>query len=184
MKKALILPALLLLCVTLFAQTPSFQDFLAQFPKAELPYSINVEDMQAPAAAGRLNWDFYAFLPELEHSAEFFAMPVYPEPVAMFETEKYFAVVYNVAHGIRKDKSYSMSVFNKKGDHIATNFVAGNVNGKVTTVNIDANLQAVAKMNSNSQNINLLVPGNPDQLEWSVVPTIRQVSSGVATSSK
>lgn len=181
MKKALVLPALLLLAVSLFGQTgANFQDFLSQFPKAELPYSISVEDMQAPSA-GRLDWDFYAFLPELERSAEFFAMPVYPEPVASIENDQYVAVVYNVARGIRKDKSYSISVFNKKGDHIATNFIAGNINNKVTTVTIDANFQAVAKTGSNSQTINLLVPGNPDQLGWSAAPSVQNLSNGIAS---
>ena len=51
MKNSKLIPALLLALasfVTLNAQdaTPTFQDFLAQFPKASLPYTFNAEDLQ------------------------------------------------------------------------------------------------------------------------------------------
>ena len=116
---------------------PTFQEFLAQFPKASLPFSFNASDLQtqmekranAPKAK-RLGWEYYQFLPMLEESARYSNMPVYPEPVAAFETKEYYAVLYNTGRGFTKNfKSFHLAVFDKQGNHIATHFVAGvNVN--------------------------------------------------------
>ena len=141
----ILIPALLLALasiVTLNAQdtTPTFQEFLAQFPKASLPFTFKAEDLQgqletrSAAKVARLGWEFYQFLPELERSASFSNMPVCPEPVAAFETEEYTAVLYNVARGLsRGTKTYSISVFSKDGEYVGTHFVAG-VNPETMTV--------------------------------------------------
>jgi hypothetical protein len=201
MKNIKLIPALLLALasfVTLNAQetTPTFQDFLAQFPKAELPYTFSAQSLQTqlesrPATkAARLDWNFYQFLPELERSAEFSSMPVHPEPVAAFETEKYHAVVYNLARGLaRANKSYSITVFTKEGQYVGTHFVAG-VNADVlTAVTIDQALNAnvieykVSWAKDYSENgyignnvtgltlveagkFVLASAGNPDQIQW------------------
>jgi hypothetical protein len=202
MKNIKLIPALLLALasiVSLNAQdtTPTFQDFLAQFPKAELPYTFSAQTLQTqlvtrPAVkAARMDWDFYQFLPELERSAAFSSMPVHPEPVAAFETEKFHAVVYNLARGLaRGNKTYSITVFTKDGQYVGTHFVAGVNPDVLTAVTIDQSL--VASVNEykvsweknyrDNGHINnavtaltlietgkfeLTTGGNPDQIQWS-----------------
>lgn len=206
MKNLKLIPALLLALasfVTLNAQdaTPTFQDFLAQFPKASLPYSFNAQDLQGqletrPATkAARLGWEYYQFLPELERSASFSNKPVCPEPVAVFETEEYTAVLYNIARGLSLGtKSYSISVFTKQGEYVGTHFVAGVNPENLTVASINENLTAnVTEYKVNWKNnfrengrtdnavtgltlvtsikVELTSAGNPDQLEWASVGT-------------
>ncbi len=121
-------------------EEPTFQDFLAQFPKASLPYHFDAEQLKselAPSAArpkaARLGWEYYHFLPLLEESARINRMPVYPEPIAAFETPHFYAVLYNTGRAYTKNlKSYHISVFDKAGNHLATHFVAG-VNAETIT---------------------------------------------------
>jgi hypothetical protein len=172
------------------AQALTFQDFLAQFPKAELPYEFNADQLQGQiegkaAKTATLGWEYYQFLPELERSAEFSNMPVHPQPVASFETNEHYAVVYNIARGVGRGKTYSISVFNKQGAHIGTHFVAGVNTQTMTTVKINETLTAAVteyKLNwvklaegkkvingitfSEAQDIQLTTTGNPDQVEW------------------
>jgi hypothetical protein len=204
MKNLKLIPALLLALasfVNLSAQdaAPTFQDFLAQFPKAALPYAFNQNDLQSqletrPATkAARLGWEYYQFLPELERSAVYSNMPVCPEPVASFETKEYTAVLYNLARGLsRGAKSYSISVFTKDGTHIGTHFVAGVNPETLTVATIDESLRAtVTEYQVNWENnyrengrignkvtglqqavtttLELTVAGNPDQLSWTSI---------------
>ncbi len=197
MKNLAIIPAFILalaLSLTSNAQeieTPTFGEFIAQFPKTSLPYAFDAQVLAAkPAAkANRLDWQFYQFLPELEHSAQFSNMPVYPEPVAAFETKEYIAVLYNVARGAGKNsKNYTISVFDHAGNHIATNFVAGINNKALTIATINANLKAEVKAipmheggldinEAAAQQLDLTAPGNPDQLDWSAVSAKSNVSN-------
>lgn len=220
MKKASIIPALFFAlffsAINLNAQaagseTPSFQDFLSQFPKAELPFSLTAETLQAklekPAAARakRLAWDFYQFLPELERSAQYSNMPVYPEPVAAFETNEYFAVLYNIARGASKNtKSYSITVFDKEGNYIGTNFVAGLTPRTITAAEINAGLIATVTeysvnwtndyrqngiegnsvaslIRTANQEINLTIAGNPDMVEWTTTEPKTETVSDIAS---
>ena len=201
MKNLKLIPAFLLALasiVTLNAQdaTPTFQDFLAQFPKASLPYTFNAEDLQGqletrPATkVARLGWEFYQFLPELERSASFSNMPVCPEPVASFETKEYTAVLYNIARGFsRGTKTYSISVFTKQGQYLGTHFVAGVNPETLTVATISESLSAkvieyqVNWANNYRENghignkvtgltvlesatVELATAGNPDKIEW------------------
>lgn len=183
MKNALVIALCFASFFTLNAQAPSFEAFKAQFAQVALPFSITAEDLQAQvegnsARAKRLSWDFYSFLPELERSAQYSNMPVYPEPVAMFETKNNFAFLYNVARGLGKGtKSYCITVYDRYGNYIATNFVAGINSNSITTVSIDDALVATVKaqdLGSNligTQVIELTAPGNPDELDWSGLET-------------
>lgn len=128
----------------------TFQDFLAQFPKATLPYTFTAEELQAQMEkrasapkAKRLAWEYYQFLPTLEESARFSRMPVHPEPIAAFETKEHFAVLYNTGRGFTKNfKSYHIAVYDKQGNHIATHFVAGVNPTTLTAATIDETLHA------------------------------------------
>ncbi len=202
MKKTTALPTILIVLASLFAfnanaqDEATFQDFLAQFPSATLPYNFNAQELQGQlenrtaAKAKRLGWEFYQFLPELERSAQFSSMPVYPEPVAKFETETNIAVLYNIARGFsRGTKTYSISVFDKKGNYIGSHFIAGVNPNTLTSATIDENLNADVKefkvnwandyrefgAQGNQvtgltllemQTLELIMPGNPDQIEW------------------
>ena len=192
MKNLVVLPVLFLLGLfSLNAQTPSFEDFKAQFEQASLPFSLNATDLQAQvenraAHAKRLSWEFYQFLPELERSAQYSNMPVFPEPVAVFETENNYAFLYNIARGLGKSsKSYAITVFDRYGNYIATNFVAGIDKNTVTTVSIDETLLASVKqldrvsMLKGTQVLDLTAPGNPDQLEWSGIEVTNTSTSMV-----
>lgn len=202
MKKTTAIPTILIALASLFAfnasaqNAPTFQDFLAQFPSATLPYSFNAQELQgqletrAAAKATRLGWEFYQFLPELERSAAFSNMPVHPEPVAKFETEDHIAVLYNIARGFnRGTKTYSISVFDKKGNYIGSHFIAGVNPNSLTMATISEDLNADVKEYQvnwandyrsfgaqgnkvtgltllEMQSLDLLAPGNPDKIEW------------------
>ena len=161
MKSIFLIPVFFFTFVSLFAGTmdtvntstngePTFQDFLAQFPKASLPYTFSADELQAQLEkrstapkAKRLSWEYYQFLPMLEESARFSRMPVYPEPVASFETKEYYAVLYNTGRGFTKNiKSYHIAVFDKAGNHLATHFVAGVNATNLTAATIDETLYA------------------------------------------
>lgn len=180
---------------------PTFQDFLAQFPKASLPYTFDAEDLQtqlekrvtAPKAT-RLAWEYYQFLPLLEESARVSRMPVYPEAVASFETDDYYAVLYNTGRNFTKNfKSYHIAVFDKAGNHLATHFVAGANPNTLTAATIDETLHAkvqVYQLNwakdylengfegnfinsmipSGKQNIDLTTGGMVEQVSWATNP--------------
>ncbi|MBX2893725.1 MAG: hypothetical protein KF734_22610 [Saprospiraceae bacterium] len=215
MKKNAAIPTILLALASLFAfqvkaqDAPTFQDFLAQFPAAELPYSFNAEELQGQlqnnttAKAKRLGWEYYEFLPELERSAQFSSMPVYPEPVAKFETENNIAVLYNIARGLsRGTKTYSITIFDKEGQYVGTHYVAGVNPNSLTVATIAENLSADVKeykvnwandfrtfgaqdnqisLNlTDFQTIDLVAPGNPDQIEWSSRTAPQDTSADLA----
>lgn len=217
MKNIILIPALLLAFVTSFStnataqesDSADFAQFLAQFPQASLPYTFTADELKAQAEnktatkTKRLGWQYYQFLPELERSAEYSNMPVYPEPVAAFETQDYYAVLYNIARGTGKgSKTYTLSLFDRAGNHIATNFVAGADTKTLTISTINTELKADVQefkviwtldllengREGNSikaleikaqQVIDLTLPGNPDLIEWSVKTT--DTSSNIAT---
>ena len=204
MKKSILIPALTLVFASLFAmnlngQTPSFQDFLAQFPTASLPYSLDAQSLQAKITgtaatekAKRMSWEYYEFLPELERSAEFSGMPVHPEPVAKFENGQYYAVLYNLARGFSKgSKTYSISLFDKQGAYVSTHFVAGVNANEITAVMIDAQLKATVSLyrlndagaptQQAAQTFDLFTEGNPDQLEWTAAPVKELEMNQVST---
>ncbi|MCS6929593.1 MAG: hypothetical protein NZM43_08870 [Saprospiraceae bacterium] len=139
--------------LTYTGNEPTFQDFLAQFPKASLPYSLDVEQLQAeleknaaPAKGKRLGWEYYHFLPMLEEIASLNRMPVYPEPIASFETKQFYAVLYNTGRQYTQYvKSYYVSVFDKTGNHLATHFVAGVNAQTIIEATITENLTAEVK---------------------------------------
>ncbi len=208
MKKLKVFPAIFLVLLSiahLHAQEPTFQDFLDQFPKATLPYTFDAVELQdqietrPTAKIKRLGWEFYQFLPELERSAQFSSKPVHPEPVAVFQTDEFYAVLYNVARGLtRGTKTYSISVFEKDGAYVGTHFVAG-VNAEYLTVaTIDEQLKASVleyqiswenefryngapnnKVSGlilkDTQTLELTAPGNPDPIEWTARMTPEQV---------
>jgi hypothetical protein len=175
---------------------PTFKQFIEQFPKASLPYSIGTEALQAQLEKSaaqkpvRLSWEYYQFLPELDRSAAYSNMPVHPEPVAAFETERYTAVLYNLARGrSRSAKSYSISVYTKEGRYVGTHFVAGVNACSLTSVTIDEMLAADVNEykvlwgsnNSAAENkitglnmvetgrFPLTFAGNPDQILWNTL---------------
>lgn len=190
MKKVILIPALLLAFASIFAQNLSaqatgFQGFLAQFQAATLPYEIKADALDATVTTvgEPLGWEYYEYLPELERSAQFSRMPVSPEPVAVFETEQFYAFLYNIARGANTQRTLSITVFDKDGNYIATNFVAGINEKSVVTANISANLKATVtvagKEKTQELTIDLLMAGNPDQIDWSAV-SVKEVS-GMAT---
>jgi hypothetical protein len=181
-----------LFTIALNAQTATFNDFLAQFPKASLPFTFGEEQLQGQLEAGkaakvaRLGWEYYQYLPELERSAQFSNMPVHPEPIAAFETEEFHAVVYNLVRGAaRNSKTYSVSVFDKQGNYIGTHFVAGVNKQQLTAATIGEDLNVTVKAYkvnwattttegkkvtgltfTEGQTFEITAPGNPDQIEW------------------
>lgn len=213
MKNLNIITALFLVLqgFSLQAQEPSFQDFLHQFPSATLPYSFDTATLKKqiekqPATKDkRLHWEYYQFLPELERSAQFSSKPVHPEPVAVFETDEFYAVLYNVARGLtRGAKTYSVSVFEKNGTYVGTHFVAGVDQQHLTVATIDEHLKArIQEYNisweheyqfdntankvdillpQGMQTLELTEPGNPDPIEWSarITPKQTEVSADIA----
>lgn len=217
MKNLKVIPAIFLVLLSiahLHAQEPTFQDFLGQFPIATLPYTFDATELQdqietrVTPKVPHLDWEYYQFLPELERSAQFSSKPVHPEPVAVFETGDFYAVLYNVARGLtRGTKTYSISVFEKDGTYVGTHFVAGVDTQHLTVATIDTDLKAqVLDYNINWENgfqykgisnnkiselilretqmLELTAPGNPDPVEWTATMTPREeeMSADIAKS--
>lgn len=135
----------------------TFQDFLHQFPKGSLPYTFSENDLQhqldirsgnavQTEKPERLAWEYYQFLPDLEAIAQYNNMPIYPEPVVSFETDNYYAVVYNTGRAFAKQfKTYNVALFDKNGVHLATYCIAGVQTGTLTAATLDEKLHVTIK---------------------------------------
>lgn len=122
---------------------PSFHQFLDQFPSAQLPYCVNGLPKAPEQQAAILDWEFYAFLPELEQTAAYHNMPVHPQPMAKFETENHVAVLYNLVRGAgNKGQAITISVFDKQGNYLSTHFLAGTADELVLVAVITPELEA------------------------------------------
>lgn len=134
-------------------EEPSFQDFLKQFPAQPLPYEISKDKLakllsdatktgeRTHSKGERLPYAYYQFLPSLNR---FSRMPEYAEPVARLETERKVAVIYNITHGYAQSwKNYQITVFDKEGNAISTNYLAGIGTEDITAALVTADLQAV-----------------------------------------
>lgn len=122
MKKVFVLlAAAFLFAVAANAQNATFEGFLQQFPKATLPYTLGEQDLrtqlesraanQPLTKAKRLAWEYYDFLPALEEDARENRMPIYPEPIAMLETENNYAVIYNTGRNFAVSTKLTISQF-------------------------------------------------------------------------
>ena len=139
----------------------SFKQFLKQFPKAALPYSIDKQTLQAHVeeeiarqtsdedtykpqqTAKRLEWKYYEFLPALKNASRFSRMPLFAIPVAQFTSDEFIAVLYMSGRGYSRNfGDYSVALFDKSGKHIATNNVAYVYSTKMATTTIDTDLTA------------------------------------------
>lgn len=128
------------------ADPAAFEQFLQQFPKAQLPCVIGTTELSAqleqraqgvaPVKASFLSADSYDFLPDLERSAETTQIPAHPQPVARFETATHHAVVYNVSRSAAKQyRALYVAVYDKQGNYVSTTLVAGvNPNALVSAV--------------------------------------------------
>ncbi len=151
--------SLILTTDSLSAQTAAapdaaaFEQFLQQFPKADLPYVIGTSELSAtleqraqgirPAAVPFLAADSYEFLPDLDRSAEATSIPAHPQAVARFETADRHAVLYNLPRsGAKQYRALYLAVFDKEGRHIATTFVAGVNPTTLVSAVLDEQLQA------------------------------------------
>ena len=157
MKKGFALVAILFFALTVFAQTEAtFEGFIQQFPKAELPYTLSesvlrsqLENRAANTPVEKtkcLAWEYYDFIPTLEDDARENRMPVYPEPIAALETDTYYAVVYNTGRNFaRQYKTYNIAVFDKAGKFVATRSIAGVNPTALAAATIDAELNVTIK---------------------------------------
>jgi hypothetical protein len=156
MKKVLVLFAITLFATVAFAQNATFESFLQQFPKVSLPYTLGEQDLRshlesratnAPVAkAKRLAWEYYEFIPTLETDASENRMPVYPEPIAMFETADNYAVIFNTGRTFaRQYKTYNIAVFTKEGKFVASRCIAGVNPTALASATIDENLNVTIK---------------------------------------
>ncbi len=156
MKKAFIVFATCFIALATSAQSVNFESFLQQFPKATLPYTLGEDvlrgQLEQRAAslplekAKPLAWEYYEFIPTLEDDARENRMPVYPEPVAAFETEQYHAVIYNTGRNFaRQYKTYNITVFDKSGKFVTTRSIAGVNPTAMATATIDSNLNVTIK---------------------------------------
>jgi hypothetical protein len=114
------------------AQDAHFKAFLQEFPKGNLPYVIEENNLRhhlevrPTEQLKRLSWEYYEMLPDLEENMRNTSMPVYPEPVVYFETESHYAVVYNTGRKFaRQFKTYNIAVFDKAGHYVASRCIAG-----------------------------------------------------------
>lgn len=156
MKKVFAFIAACFILVASNAQNATFEEFLRQFPKANLPYALGEEELrgqlesraanQPVAKTKRLGWEFYDFLPALEEDARENRMPVYPEPVAALENATHYAVIYNTGRNFaRQYKTYNIAVFDKAGNFVATRCIGGVNPTALASATIDENLQVTIK---------------------------------------
>lgn len=175
MKKTIIFLAAVLAAVALFFSSFSrkttqplvlgdatFQDFLKQFPTQKLPFALDEKTLQArldleitryndpdnysAPKRQRLSWEYFKFLPDLREASRFSRNPVTAEVVAGFQTEQYHAVIYLSGRGFSRNYgTYHVSVFDKKGKHIATN-VAGSVSpNTLVSFKLEKNLGLISQ---------------------------------------
>lgn len=143
---------------------PDFTDFLKQFPKASLPYSLSAEYLKEYYMAAieidessgtaeqearynsrvRLH-DPRHFLAGSRHSM-FSRIPVFLEPVARLETPTHYAVVFSESQGFGwAYTDYHVAVFTRSGRLLSEHPVAGTGSAELTAVAIDARLHALVQ---------------------------------------
>ncbi len=130
-----------------------FAAFLKLFPKGQLPYAITQEDLKKDllkltegesksydkkAPKVKIDYRQHKFLPLIAES-RFSRIPISAEPVISFETEKHIAVVYNIGRGY-SNKNYAITVFNKKGEHISSYYMASARTSSMQTASITPDL--------------------------------------------
>lgn len=139
-----------------------FQTFLKQFPLAPLPYELSAATLKDNMMAGlRLDDesdpldvqelviperksvdDPKGFIPG-NRSSKMSRVPLFDEPVSRVETEQYVGVIYNQSRGYSHlYNAYWVAVFDKKGNLIANNLVAGTGRTEINSTRIDEQLIA------------------------------------------
>jgi hypothetical protein len=140
----------------------NFKDFLKQFPNQNLPYELDAKTLQARLEAEvaryndqtgdyvmperkRLSWEYYKFLPDLKEASRFSRNPLIAEPIVAFQTDQHHAVIYLATRGYARNYgTYFVSVFDKKGKHVATNEAGSVYPITLISFSLDKNLQATA----------------------------------------
>ena len=167
MKKLVLFPTLLLTALSVIllssfylkqdknpeneAGGADFAAFLKLFPKGQLPYAITQEDLKKDLLklskgesnnydkkAVKIDYRQQKFLPLIAES-RFSRIPISAEPVISFETEKHIAVIYNMGRGY-SNKNYAVTVFNKKGEHISSYYMASARTSYMQTASITPDL--------------------------------------------
>ena len=167
MKKLVLFPTLLLTALSVIllssfylkqdktlkneAGGEEFAAFLKLFPKGQLPYAITQEDLKKDLSkltkgesnsydkkAVKIDYRQHKFLPLIAES-RFSRIPISAEPVISFETEKHIAVIYNMGRGY-SNKNYAVTVFNKKGEHISSYYMASARTSYMQTASITPDL--------------------------------------------
>jgi hypothetical protein len=125
----------------------TFQEFIAQFPKASLPYTMTEQSLHAELAQGgspmksRLDVRYFDFLPTLADMASRDNTPVSAQPIAAFETETHFAVLFNTGRKFaRQFKTYHLTVFDKQGNYVASRCIGGVNSTNMAAFDIDTDL--------------------------------------------
>jgi hypothetical protein len=184
MKKAFIVLVTFFIALAASAQTVTFEGFLQQFPKATLPFSLGEDVLRGQLEQRAANqplekskplaWEYYEFIPTLEDDARENRMPVYPEPVAAFETEQYHAVVYNTGRNFaRQYKTYNIAVFDKSGKFVATRSIAGVNPTALASATIDTALNVTIKEYSVNWSKDYLTNG----IEGNTITSLIEVST-------
>lgn len=193
MKKVIIIITALFFTIAANAQSVTFENFLQQFPKATLPFTLGEQDLrgqlesrasnQPVSKAKRLGWEYYDFLPTLEEDARENRMPVYPEPIASLETEKYYAVIYNTGRNFaRQYKTYNVAVFDKEGNFVSSRCIAGVNPTALAAATIDENLQVTIKEYSVNWEKDYSTNGIEGNTIINLTPTsVRTVNATAAT---
>jgi hypothetical protein len=128
-----------------------FSAFLKLFPKGQLPYTITQEDLKKELSkltkgesksydkkTVKIDYRQHKFLPLIAES-RFSRIPISAEPIISFETEKHIAVIYNIGRGY-SNKNYAITVFNKKGEHISSYYMASARTSSMQTASIKPDL--------------------------------------------
>lgn len=140
----------------------TFKDFIAQFPQQRLPYALDAVSLQnnlnfyvakvngknTDSQLGRpfdkLDWAYYKFLPQLENEAMFSRLPLQVEPIALFVTNEYRAVMYSTSRGARYGYgSYYITVFDREEKYISTNLIGCTNPEDMMSADITPDLQVV-----------------------------------------
>ncbi len=132
--------------------TVTFQEFIAQFPVAQLPYQIGEEALRSEVQQGgtpmarRLAVEYFDFLPVLDEMARRDNMAVSAQPVAAFSTPTHIAVLYNTGRKYaRQYKTYHLTVFDRQGNLVASRCLGGVNATNMTAFDLDAQLQVTAR---------------------------------------
>ncbi len=127
--------------------TAGFKELLAAFPKGNLPYAININQIKmyltqnnnVPKEYPSLSYELKKMLPNAK-TAKFSRMPEQTVPMKMIETADNFILVYHQGYLSWGSGKFHITMFDKKGKIVREDYLADLDTENPTSGQINADL--------------------------------------------